>query len=161
MRAFGKYVAIVEARPKKGKLTFDGEVRPEDLRRAVAEQALSPGFEQWRTLLGMSQAEWPAHGCGKNGCESRFGPDTGGSFEGSPDYFPGRLHLYDIETGKMLTINTNQGDSEVVLVEGDTVYYRVNDRLYAAPVSETGIGIPRQIAKDEIIRDVHYAFMTR
>jgi hypothetical protein len=73
--------------------------------------------------------------------------------------FPGRLHLYNIETERLDTIVTNQGDSEILLIENDTVYYRVSDRLYSAPITEKGIGAAKLIAKDDLIRDSHWAFI--
>ena len=73
--------------------------------------------------------------------------------------FPGRLHLYDSDREQVYTIVTNQGDSEVLLLEDGTVYYRASDRLYAAPITEKGIGTARLVAKDYSIRDVHWAFI--
>jgi len=170
LRAFGKFVAIVEARPKRT-TTPNAQVRivpplkqglqMDDVRRMVAEENMSPGIEEWRTAIAKKLPEQRSTRCLEFDCSSEFGPDTYVSFQQSEDFFPGRLHLYVIETEKMFTIDTKQGDSEIVLVEDDIVYYRVNDRLYSAPVTETGIGKPTQLAKDEIIRDVHYAFMAR
>ena len=73
--------------------------------------------------------------------------------------FPGRLHLYDVTNERVYTIATNQGDSEVLLVENNIVYYRVSDRLYSAPVTEKGIGAARLLASNEAIRDAHWAFI--
>jgi hypothetical protein len=72
---------------------------------------------------------------------------------------PGKLHLYDVETEQLYTINTEQGDSEIVLVEADVVFYRVSDRLYSVSLRETGLGEPRLLCTDELIRDAHWAFM--
>lgn len=161
LRSFGgRFVAIIEARTKKPTAGGYGDVNTlDDARREIAEGNLSPGIEEWRTSFGKKNWE-ELPGCSKFGCESKYGPDTFQSFMNAKDFFPGRLHLFDIETEKMFTINTKQGDSEILLVEGDTVYYRVNDRLYSAPIGDTGVGMPKQIGKDDVIRDVHYAFMT-
>jgi len=35
----------------------------------------------------------------------------------------------------------------------------MSDRLYSAPVTDKGIGVARLVAKDEIIRDAHWAFL--
>ena len=74
--------------------------------------------------------------------------------------YPGRLTLYDIETERIFTITTNQGDSEVLLVEDDTVYYRVSDRLYSARLTAGEIKEARQVAQSEVIRDAHWAFIS-
>ena len=60
--------------------------------------------------------------------------------------YPGRLRLYDVDTDKVYLIVTDQGDSEVLLVEAGVVYYRVNDRLYSAPITDAGIGRAQLLA---------------
>jgi len=72
--------------------------------------------------------------------------------------YPGRIHLYDAATERVRDIVTNQGDSEVILVEGGTVYYRASDRLYSAVITEAGLGPARLLVAGEAIRDAHWAF---
>lgn len=93
-------------------------------------------------------ANWPS--------TRETGPDLGGRLE--QDY-PGRLFLYDVETERLFTIVTNEGDSEILLVEGSTVYYRVNDRIYSALIGERELGKAQLVAEDEAIRDAHWAFV--
>jgi hypothetical protein len=76
-----------------------------------------------------------------------------------PMSFPGRLHLYNVETEQVFSIATNQGDSEVLLVENGMVYYRAADELYSAPITDKGIGRARLLATDDSIRDAHWAFV--
>jgi hypothetical protein len=157
LRSFGKYIAMTETRHKKPapvRIT----VTLEDQKQRAAEGFMSPGIEEWRTAVG-AKGLTPVEE--KFGRTSDYGPDQFESFNDTNDVFPGRLHLFDIDTGKMRTIETKQGDSEILLVEGDTIYYRVADRLYSASIEASGIGAPKQLARDEIIRDSHYAFMTR
>lgn len=101
----------------------------------------SPGRSEWR-----QQA-------------STYGPSMLESFQATTIVFPGRLHLYNMETERVFTIETKQGDSEILLVEKNTVYYRVTDRLYSAPITDKGIGTAKLIATDDIIRDSHWAFI--
>ncbi len=55
-------------------------------------------------------------------------------------YSAGILFLYNnINTRKKYTIRTNQGDNEVLLVEGDTVYYRINRSIYRAAIGKNRI----------------------
>lgn len=75
-------------------------------------------------------------------------------------YFPGELFLYNAKTGKSYTISTGQGDSEVVLVTDNAVYYRVNDALYRVAVNSDSLGKPELLVKDPVIFQVHWAFLT-
>lgn len=72
--------------------------------------------------------------------------------------FPGRLLIYDTDAEREFSILTNQGDSEVVLIQDGTVYYRAATRLYSAPITKDGIGQSRLLANSELIRDAHWAF---
>jgi hypothetical protein len=91
--------------------------------------------------------------------ESRTGPSTLALFQESPFAFPGRLYLYDASSEQTYTIVTNQADSEILLVENGTVYYRASDRLYAASLSGSRIGPGRLLATSEAVRDAHWAFI--
>ena len=90
---------------------------------------------------------------------SRMGPDVAYLLKQYKDVYPGRLHLYDLDTERTYTISTNQGDSEILLVDNNTVYYRASDRLYSAPITESGMGRARLLATADVIRDAHWAFI--
>ena len=60
-----------------------------------------------------------------------------------------------MENGQSYTIVTNQGDSEVLLTEKNTVYYRVNDSLYQVSIDGKVLGSPRLVAKSDMLRDAH------
>jgi len=92
---------------------------------------------------------------------SRSGPAQEEWFDDYDVVYPGRLHLYDSDTGRAYTIVTNQGDSEIVLVEDNTIYYRVSDRLYSAAITSKGLGEARLLAAADEIRDAHWAFIAR
>ena len=87
------------------------------------------------------------------------GPDMAERFNDAGVVFPGKLHLYDIENGRSYTISTQQGDSEVLLVEGGVVYYRVRDAIYRATIGEKELGPPQLVARSEILGDAHWAFI--
>jgi hypothetical protein len=91
----------------------------------------------------------------------RSGPDVAYMFQNYSDVFPGRLHIYDVETGRQYLIETKQGDSEVLLVDSGTVYYRSSDRLYSVPITENGLGSARLLATDYTIRVRPLAFIKR
>jgi hypothetical protein len=74
-------------------------------------------------------------------------------------YCPGILFLYNARTYQKFTIETGQGDSEVLLIEGDTVYYRVNDEIYMARIDKNKVEPATLLVKDAIVPDIHWAFM--
>ena len=144
MRSFGGFVAITETRSKTAVLEQVARGRGVDISsREVREREQSPGSAEWR------------HG------ESQHGPDMSDAFETAQVVYPGRLHFYNIATGKLISIATNQGDSEVLLVDDGIAYYRVSDKLYSAPINEKGVGKATLLATDDVIRDVHWAFFKR
>lgn len=83
------------------------------------------------------------------------------AFLSSDQWFPGILLLYDVQTGKSYRLETDQGDSEVVLVEGSDVYYRVNTTLYRAKIGNTALESITEVAKNPAIGNVHWAFIPR
>jgi hypothetical protein len=90
------------------------------------------------------------------------GPSTRFSFEEEERQgrsYSGRLHIYDVATGKSSLLMTNEEDSEVLWADADTIYYRVNDKLYSSKAGISGITPGRLIATDDRIRDAHWAFM--
>lgn len=90
---------------------------------------------------------------------SKMGPSVSTRLQDANVVFPGRLYLYNVDTEQVYTITTNQGDSEVLLVENNVVYYRASDRLYSVPIVEGGLGTVRLLATDDAIRDAHWAFI--
>jgi hypothetical protein len=76
-----------------------------------------------------------------------------------PSTGTGSLHVYDVDTDRTYTIATNQSDTEILLVENGTVYYRTGERMYAAPIAENGIGPAKLLAADPVIRDAHWVFL--
>jgi hypothetical protein len=76
------------------------------------------------------------------------------------NYFPGIIHLYDVRSGRRYRIDTGQGDSEVLLVDGNTIYYRINDTLYRAEIGPSAIQNPVQIARNPNVQFAHWAFLS-
>ncbi len=151
MRGFGRYVSMTVARPKtEGDRPTTNTFDMKTLLSMEAEQKISAGAKDWRTEL-QPEPSIRSH-------KSIHGPDMFDSFFNARYVYTGRLLLFDIETDKMYTIDTKQGDSEVLLVENDIVYYRVTDRIYSAPILADTIGAPKLVAEHELIQDAHYAF---
>lgn len=77
-------------------------------------------------------------------------------------YSPGILYLFNTYTQKYIEWNTGQGDSEILLVEDDKVYYRVNDEIYKAPIQKgEKLGKSELLIKDPQVLDIHWAFISK
>jgi hypothetical protein len=71
--------------------------------------------------------------------------------------YPGGFDLYDLNNEKIVTMK--QDDAEALLIEDGTLYYRVENRLYSAFLTNSGIGAPTLIATGDAIRNAHWAFI--
>jgi hypothetical protein len=80
-------------------------------------------------------------------------------FQGNTFQFPGELSLYNIRTDQKYAIETGQGDSEILLIDGETVYYRVNDSVYKARIGAAAINDPEKIVSGGNTQLVHWAFL--
>ncbi|MCB0490183.1 MAG: hypothetical protein KDC99_16995, partial [Cyclobacteriaceae bacterium] len=74
-------------------------------------------------------------------------------------FYPGILFAHNISTGATINWSTGQGDSEILLVENEMIYYRINDRIYSVPLLHgTELGESKLLIKDERVPDIHWAF---
>lgn len=77
-------------------------------------------------------------------------------------YSEGDLYMYNIENKQMITWNTGHGDSEILLVQDEVAYYRVNDKIYSVPiVNGKKIGKHTLLIQHDIVRDIHWAFISK
>jgi hypothetical protein len=76
-------------------------------------------------------------------------------------YRPGILYLFNTDTGKYIEWNTHQGDSDILLLQDETVYYRVFDAIYKMSIiNGESLGKPELLAKDnQIVPQIHWAFV--
>src|ERR1700683_2596053 len=116
LRGFGSFIAAIEnvAKPPEPRIGTAAAAERAAVKQPAAESA---GRSEWRTQA------------------TRTGPSIAESFDDASAIYPGRLDVYNIDTEKLFTITTNQGDSEILLIEENTVYYRVSDRLYKASIT--------------------------
>lgn len=89
---------------------------------------------------------------------------TGTNFDKRVDYYnlyySGILYLLNIDTRAYIEWNTGQGDSEILLVQDEVVYYRVNDKIYKVPiVNGEKLGESELLIQDERVPDIHWAFI--
>lgn len=73
-------------------------------------------------------------------------------------YFPGTLLLYDVPRRKEYRIETGQGDSEVLLIEKSSVYYRTNDKIWRGRIGADSITDVEMLLKSPVVPDIHWAF---
>jgi len=74
-------------------------------------------------------------------------------------YAPGILYFYNPATDVYFELETGQADSEVVLIQGDKVLYRIYDELYETDLIDgTKLGKSKLLLKDDRVPDIHWAF---
>ena len=117
LRAFGNRIAITEVAKGRSGQTADTLNRVEE---STAAQQSRRGESGGKDPSGGSK-------------ETRRGPDMVTRFQGNVRAYGGSLPRppptsTTSDTEKLFTITTNQGDSEILLIEDNTVYYRVSDR---------------------------------
>ena len=77
-------------------------------------------------------------------------------------YYPGILYILNLSTNKYIEWETGQGDSEILLVQDEVVYYRINDEIYKAQIlNGEKLGKPELLIKDERVPDIHWAFISK
>ncbi len=77
-------------------------------------------------------------------------------------YVPGILYFYNVYTKAYFELETHQADSEVILIQENTVIYRVYDELYQAYITDsTKLGKPTLLIKGDVIPDIHWAFFSQ
>mgnify|MGYP004450260663 FL=1 len=96
---------------------------------------------------------------------SKYGPhyaptgDYKSEWVGQAPYSEGDLFLYHVKTHKMIQWNTGHGDSEILMLKDETVYYRVNDKIYKATIlKHKELGDSELIIQNSLIADVHWMF---
>lgn len=74
-------------------------------------------------------------------------------------YSEGDLFLYHVDSQNMIQWNTGHGDSEILMLKDECVYYRVYDKIYKAPIiNHKALGEPELIIQNTLIGDVHWMF---
>lgn len=77
-------------------------------------------------------------------------------------YYPGTLFLYNSLTNQYIEHNTNQGDSQALLIHNNILYYRINNMIFSAPIIEGNrIGDSKMILKNPFAVDFHWAFFVK
>jgi hypothetical protein len=141
VRVFGSWVVVNEANVK-GKRN-DGPDKP----RIIETEPESPGTSRRQKTLNPSDKQ-------------REQATVDSLFRNSGAQFVGTVHFYDANSGKRYRLDTLQGDTEVLLISGTTIYYRVNDTLFKAQIGTTNIENTQQILRNDRVQLVHWAFLS-
>lgn len=71
----------------------------------------------------------------------------------------GTLVMQDPQSNREISINTGREDSEIVMVDQDTVWYRINDEIWSGVISDSKLAKLRMLAKDSRLVQAHWAFL--
>lgn len=118
---------------------------------------ITPGVQNRRPLYSISEQDFSYE-------ESESFDQRNNKFG---DYYPGVLFLYNVETRSYIQWDAlekefYQGDSEILLVQDEVVYYRVNDKIYSSPiVNGKKLGKQTLLIQHDIVRDIHWAFISK
>jgi hypothetical protein len=82
-------------------------------------------------------------------------------FNNANVYFPGVLVLYNINTNAEYKILTTQGDSEIILIDNNKIYYRSYDKIYCTKISNGSIGPGKLLIRSNEIPNIHWAFIKK
>jgi hypothetical protein len=112
--------------------------------RPAASGSGSPGRENER--LAESDSAKPS-------IQTRY------SYEFVGLYIPGKLVIQNLRDDRKFTLATGQEDSEVIAIRPDgTIFYRINDSVYAARITGNQLTAPTLIARDDDVPEIHWAF---
>lgn len=136
VRGFGTFLAW----PESVYAEFQ-EARVKADPKLASTRALPSGASEWRKE------------------DSKWGRSTEFGLTHSSTIHPGILHIFDVKTQRHFVLHTGQSDSEVLLIEGNVVYYRSSDRLFRAEIRDGQLTAHLQIARSDLIRDAHWAFI--
>ncbi len=95
-------------------------------------------------------------------------PDIYGEFSNYSQYrlyeesqleYPGTLLIHDAGDGRQWKIETHHTDSEILLIRGDELYYRIHTKLLRARLEPGGVVKTEQVIDDRPeIAEMHWAF---
>jgi len=69
--------------------------------------------------------------------------------------------LFNTETGQVHKVLGQNADSEILLIQNGTVYYRGVDAIHEGAITADGVKYKRTLAKADVIQNAHWAFSSR
>lgn len=99
----------------------------------------------------------PGKSLRKNG-NTEYGQSFDFKAMGDLCFYPGQLFVYDTDLRKLLSWDTSQGDSEILLIDDGEIVYRVYNKLFSRKIEDGKLSTEKFLIQDDIIKDVHWAF---
>jgi len=123
-------------------------------------RAFGPWMAGRVTELVPRQQQRPSPGRDKRNQEGTLGGfSVDKYFDNESLYRPGILFLYHVPTQRYIEFRTPEhGDSEILLVDGNQVFYRIYDSIYKAPIQQKSIGKPLLLVKNDEVPHIHWIF---
>ncbi len=94
-----------------------------------------------------------------------YGPSYASLFDADESYkfySKGNLFLYNIYSKNTFNIETSSGNSEILLIQDEIIYYRVKNKIYKAPIiNGEKLGEPELLVTDPRVPDIHWAFIAK
>jgi hypothetical protein len=76
-------------------------------------------------------------------------------------YYPGTLFIFNVSTKEYIEWETGQADSEILLIHKNRVWFRNDDRVFSAQISDSRLINITELVKDDRVRDVHWAYISK
>ncbi len=148
-RTFGPWVAGLETRREPSlqsnkMIVVDG----------TEHRVTSPGVEKRKSEKILASADDPDMESESASVEDYF---TMNNLHGI--IYTGQLFALNLDTGSQIRISTGSGDSEVLLIADNVIYYRVDDALYRADIVGTSLTNKVKLAEGKEIVQAHWAFL--
>ena len=129
-----------------------------------------PGYVSWPRGFG----NWVAYVVATRGstgesATSPLGPETktdqtNAEFDESGADFPGKLFLYNAALDRSFTVTTGRRDTEPLLIDDNTLYFRVDSSVYRTELGGSAalnLADAKLVATDPRISNIHWAFLSR
>lgn len=139
VRGFGPWIATASwVRKRPVGVSVSKEER--------TKEAKSPGVENRQRILNPTSAN------------EQMSLDE--YYEHDAIQYTGDLGLFNIRSKDRYKIRTGQGDSEILLVDGNLVYYRVNDSLFKVSVGgQQKVVTGTKVVNSPDVQLAHWAFL--
>ncbi len=96
--------------------------------------------------------------------KTQFGPSYKTLIDTDESYkfiSKGNLYVFNMDNQNVIKWETGNGDSEILLIDNNTIYYRVTNKLFRVPIIEgKRLGEPTILIEDNRVGDIHWAFIS-
>ncbi|MCG8410937.1 MAG: hypothetical protein MI739_06615, partial [Bacteroidales bacterium] len=73
--------------------------------------------------------------------------------------YSGVIFIHNLLSNRYLELNLQEPDSEILLIEDETIFYRCFDEIWKVSIIENKkIGTPKLLIKSKVVPEIHYMF---